>query len=203
MFNQFVKDPYSLPPKRSRFGSRPKLISLGVLELVALAKSASFSRLRHFCANFLRLSRFQSHVKVIYFSLSGRSNSLLAVVPAERSRPLDKANLISRKSHSAKYQRSTDERPASPEPLRLTGYSPGSCNRLFSVGFPTGVQGFLTNKPRLTQRTSITLASHFPLRGRPCGHREALLLRLATFARLAHLQLSKSSTASLELQIVG
>jgi hypothetical protein len=81
----------------------------GVLELVALAKTAYFSRLRRFCANFLRLSRFRHHVKRLFFSLSGRSNSLLAVVPAERLHPLDKANPISAKSHSAKYQRLTSD----------------------------------------------------------------------------------------------
>ena len=52
-----------------------------------------------------------------------------------------------------------------------------------------GLQGHL---PHLAQRTSsITLASHFPLRGRPYGHREALLLTL---------QLSKSSISHSRLQ---
>ena len=89
----------------------PNRIGQGVLELVALTKFAmdfmSNRRLQRFYANFLRVSRFSLCVKVIYFSLPGRSNSLLAVVPAERLHPLDKANLISRKSHSAKYQRAT------------------------------------------------------------------------------------------------
>lgn len=54
------------------------------------------------------------------------------------------------------------------------------------------LQGFQGHLPHLTQRTSsITLASHFPLRGRPYGHREALLLTL---------QLFKSSTCHSRLQ---
>jgi len=46
---------------------------------------------------------------------------------------------------------------------------PGSCNGLFSEGFPTGVQGLL---PHLTQRTSITTCFPLPSTGqakRPPG----------------------------------
>ena len=56
-----------------------------------------------------------------------------------------------------------------------------ACSGLSSVGFPTEFQGLL---PHLTQRTSITTASHFPLRGRPFGHREASLL-ICNFSRVA------------------
>ncbi len=42
-------------------------------------------RLQRFYANFLRVSRLQSHVKLILFAHSGRSNSLLAGLPEERS----------------------------------------------------------------------------------------------------------------------
>jgi hypothetical protein len=52
---------------------------------------------------------------------------------------------------------------------------------LFSVGFPTGVQGCAACVSHLTQRTSFPL----PSSGRPHGHREAPLL-ICNFQRLAH-----------------
>ncbi len=61
------------------------------------------------------------------------------------------------------------ERPAkSARATRARGRSsPGSCNGLFSLGVPYRGPG-VKQPPHLTQRTSsITLASHFPQRGRP------------------------------------
>jgi hypothetical protein len=92
-------------------------------------------------------------------------------------------------THCAKYQRATcRHRPRRQylfEPLGFAGeLTPGSCNGLFSVGFPTGVQGHL---PHPTQRTSsITRLPTSLNRGRPNGHREALLLNRYNFQRVAH-----------------
>ena len=52
------------------FGSRPWVLPQGVLELVALAKSASYGIHRHFCANLLNLSNFHLHVKLNLFPLT-------------------------------------------------------------------------------------------------------------------------------------
>jgi hypothetical protein len=50
------------------------------------------------------------------------------------------------------------------------GFLPGSCNGLFSVGFPTGARDDIPPLPTL--RTSFPL----PPTGRPIGHRKAPLL---------------------------
>jgi hypothetical protein len=72
--------------------------------------------------------------------------------------------------------------------------TPGSCNGLFSVGFPTGVQG---HSPRLTQRTSsITL---LPTSLKRAGH-------LATGRLYCNylflVQLPKSNTGHSRLQVI-
>jgi hypothetical protein len=74
-----------------------------------------------------------------------------------------------------------------PEPILAHGNKiPGSCNGLFSEGFPTeGPGGKLTHP---TLRTSFPL----PTQGRPNGHREAPLL-ISNFPRVAqHLLACKS-----------
>jgi hypothetical protein len=72
-------------------GSRPRLLRRGVLELVALAEVMHLCRLRRFCANLLKLSKFNLHVKL---NLSiGREESSLA----------------SGDSNSAKYQTTTSK----------------------------------------------------------------------------------------------
>jgi hypothetical protein len=97
------------------FGSRPWVLPQGVLELVALAKSASYGIHRHFCANLLNLSNFHLHVKLNLFLAPGRSNSLLADSPwAAKSRLAGKVKSHSKASHSAKSQRATSK----PHPSR-------------------------------------------------------------------------------------
>ena len=108
----------SPPPERRPLGSRPRPESLSVPELDAHCRiSALHSSRRHFCANLLKLSNFQLHVK------------------ANRRLP---NRFPPRASRCAKYQTTTSKMP---EPIGLAGSSPGSCNGLFSAGFPTGVQG--------------------------------------------------------------
>ncbi len=86
------------------------------------------------------------------------------------------------RSHGAKIK----ERPAkNTRATRARGScTPGSCNGLFSVGFPTGVQGHL---PHLTQRTSFPLPSDGAGTRPPGGS-------------TAHPQLVKSSTATPGMQ---
>src|SRR5580658_9482706 len=73
-----------------------------------------------------------------------------------------------------------------PEPLGLAGdKTPGSCNGLFSAGFPTGVQGL---SPHLTQRTSINQLPN-SLMGqalRPPGGSTATYCANCNSLRLAH-----------------
>ena len=89
----------------------------------------------------------------------------------------DRADSAGR-SRRAKYQRSTSAQSA--RATRAHGrLTPGSCNGLFSEGFPTAVQGHL---PRLTQRTcSITCASHFPQTGQTTKATGRLYCSSATF----------------------
>ena len=55
----------SYPPERSPFGSRPRVLRRGVLELVANAGECSvYSSHRRFCANLLNLLIFGPHVKL-------------------------------------------------------------------------------------------------------------------------------------------
>jgi hypothetical protein len=115
-----------------------------------------------------------------FSTYQGRSNSMLAEVPQLRISigRVDESPI--RKSRTAQ---NIKEQPANCAPAykarrRLT---PGSCNGLFSAGFPTGVQGLL---PHLTQRTSL-ISFPLPSWGRPQGHREALLLT-CNFQRVAH-----------------
>ena len=54
------------PPERNPFGSRPRLLHLGVLELVALTGLASYRSFRRFLANFLRLSNLHLSVKLVF-----------------------------------------------------------------------------------------------------------------------------------------
>jgi hypothetical protein len=136
--------------------------------------------LRRFCANPLNISKFASVVKLFFAAqlypycdfCSHRSLLRLKVTPRQISKIDQRAKHRATRAHE-----------------RLT---PGSCNGLFSAGFPTGVQGRL---PHLTQRTcSITLASHFPQRGRPRGPPGGFT---------THLQLFKSTTSYSLLQAIG
>jgi hypothetical protein len=68
------------------------------------------------------------------------------------------------------------------------GISPGSCNGLFSEGFPTGVRGTCLARP---YEPALQPASRFPLGAGP----------KATGKQTAHVQLPKSSTDKPRLQI--
>ena len=68
------------------------------------------------------------------------------------------------------------------------GISPGSCNGLFSEGFPTGVRGSCLARP---YEPALHPASRFPLGAGP----------KATGKQTAHVQLPKSSTGQPRLQI--
>ena len=119
------------------------------------AADFAFDRIyRRFCANFLKLSKIHLLVKVNRRSARSRSNSLWTVVPRLQLSISQAARC--RSTHRA--AQNIKERPAiHARADRARGrISPGSCNGLFSVGFPTGVQGRL---PHLTQRTSFPLPS--------------------------------------------
>jgi len=62
------------PPKRCPLDRGPGF-RRGVLELVALAAITPKSNNRRFCANLLKLSEFQLHVKLIFPLAQGRLNS--------------------------------------------------------------------------------------------------------------------------------
>jgi hypothetical protein len=113
-----------------------------------------------------RTSSFMSSLISSY--TRGRSNSPLTVC-SSRVKPI----CLSGKTPVQKRRAALNinERPANharaAEARRR--FPPGSCNSLFSEGFPTGVQGHL---PHLTQRTSITTCFPLPSTGqanRPPG----------------------------------
>jgi hypothetical protein len=100
-----------------------------------------------------------------------------------------------------------------PEPIRLTGVSSWVLQWLVLCGSPyRGFRGICLTRPN---EPASQLASHFPLRGRPFGHREASLL-ICNFTRVAQttpvrkrhtkpavaawLQLSKNSNLPAQLQ---
>jgi hypothetical protein len=181
----------SVPPERCPFGSRPGLLRQGVLELVALTGFALCSALRRFCANFLNLSNFLLYVNHLFSSLlyriEGLSNSKLRVIPrCDEPKSVD----LSPVRISSFAQRKTfKQRPASLGPLRARGsFSPGSCNGLFSVGFPTGVRGLIPTSPDPSNQLCFLLPTSGGAQ-RPPG------------SSIAHQQLSKSSTSYLRLQL--
>jgi hypothetical protein len=119
-----------------------------VLELGALARiAAHLERLRHFCANLLRISNFSHSVKLNFVSssafalreLSNNAGELLSAI--------------------ARIRRGGFAGDLSSPVLQWL---------LFSVGFPTGVRNYLVGPSEP--------ASRFPRLGRPIGHREAPLL---------------------------
>jgi hypothetical protein len=81
-----------------------------------------------------------------------RPDSMPASVPCVEKRVRRARNVPGRKlSRSANIK----ERPVMPEPLRLAGNFPGSCNGLFSEGFPTGAQGVQSTSPDPTNRLPL------------------------------------------------
>ena len=100
-----------------------------------------------FCANFLNLSNFLLYVKhysrLIYNLSRLRHTTCMAVFRLDSIRP-QRLNLQSVSNQQVRIAaQNFKQQPASLEPLRLTrGFSSGSCNGLFSEGFPTGVQGY-------------------------------------------------------------
>ena len=115
-------------------GSRPQRCRRASSNLIALGFSAYPQQLSRFGANFLRISNLQPSVKLLFLLFL-----LFCCLPfrTQGSQP--------RETHSRKKLRTAQNLkylPAqhAPEPLRLAGkLVPGSCNGLFSVGFPTGV----------------------------------------------------------------
>ena len=106
-------------------------------------------------ARLSKFTRLSSHCQALFKFASRPLNSLLAGVPRLRSQPAHRMNVPLRVVALRKISKSDQQ--TTPEPLGLTGdKSPGSCNGLFSEGFPTGVQGLL---PHLTQRTIFPLPS--------------------------------------------
>lgn len=129
-----------------------------------------------FSANFLSLPDFHVLVNPCLFFALRPPNSLLAVGSLPANSTVD-WNLSPLKK-SAPRKISMIDRAFSARATRAhRRNSPGSCNGLFSVGFPTVAQGLL---PRLTIRTSITTASHFPQSGQTIWSPRGLLLT-ATF----------------------
>jgi hypothetical protein len=75
------------------WGSRPRLLRRGVLELVALAEVMHLYRLRRFCANLLKLSKFNLHVKLNLSISREESNPTQAIRTAQniKQRPAKNA----------------------------------------------------------------------------------------------------------------
>ena len=131
----------SAPPERCSFGSRPELLRSGVLELVALGCFA-FDRFRYrFCANLLNLSNFHLLVKPNLFH---RPRPLKLIVGGlfliRESRSACWNGVLSRRVALRKISKS-DRRTMRLSRLGSQELPPGSCNGLFSAGFPTGVSG--------------------------------------------------------------
>ena len=144
-------------------GSRPGPLSQGVLELVCahqLTHPIASKPMQIFALAGVFARTFQKYRTLLSMS-SLNVDSLEAAQPAVggcSSIGVPKnliRNLRAWKAHAAQ---NIKERPAKyARAARARGRStPGSCNGLFSAGFPTGVQGRL---PHLTQRTSFPLPS--------------------------------------------
>jgi hypothetical protein len=143
-----------------------------VLELVCACQAVQLLALLSVFARTFQTYRTSFAMSTPYF-----------LILREGARPSRAAQNI--KERPAIYARTTRVR------RRLT---PGSCNGLFSVGFPTGAQGHL---PHLTQRTSsITLLPTSLTR----AGRQATGRLYCNFLFLV--QLSKSSTGFSQLQAV-
>jgi hypothetical protein len=179
MFNLIVKDPYSGPPKRRRLDrglNHSVKVSSNLLRGLDLA--ASLHRLVTLATSPI-LPDFHLFVKLHLFA-SGPPNSLLAVSSLHPNRSARKRSLNQR--HRSRKISKSDQR-STPEPIRLTGErTPGSCDGLFTVGFPTGVLGFNT---RSTNQLSNSLSGQ---------------AKRPPESATNHLQLFKSITRSLALQ---
>ena len=127
-------------------------LSSNLLRCIDLA----FNRFGRCCLrDFLSLPDFYLTVKLCLHSLRGRSTRCWQVLLACESQPAYRMNVPLKVVALRKISKSDQQTTL--EPLGLTGdKSPGSCNGLFSEGFPTGVQGLL---PHLTQRTIFPLPS--------------------------------------------
>ena len=136
------------------FGSRPRLLHLGVPELDAHCLALAFNRYhRHFCANLLKVSNFQPQVKV--------NRGLLIRFPAWASR-------------CAIFSKSDQQETRA---ARARGrISSGSCNGFVLSRDSLQGSGVPTN---LTQPNEP--ASHFPQRAALEVHQEAPLLILQLF----------------------
>jgi len=156
------------------FGSRPQPYGLGVLELVAPTRLSVSPLCFVLSATFLRLSGFLDSVKLYLFA-QGRSNTLLAVTPCFAIRF---ARLVVSLSRSITLRINVQERPALSAWAYLgpREFPLGSCNGLFSAGFPTGATG----ESHRTLRTSFP-TSLFGQAIRPPGGSTATVLLTATF----------------------
>ncbi len=126
-------------------GDRGPGCDAGVSSNLLRLPDSAFDRIhRRFCANLLKLPDFHIRVKLNRPSTGGRSNSMLAVVPRVRiSTGREGKSPIPRRraTQISKIDRQKNTRAARAHRRK----TPGSCNGLFSAGFPTGVSGALAS----------------------------------------------------------
>jgi len=109
------------------------------------------------------------------FSLKAAQTQCLRLFLIRVSDLPDRPKPILKRRGAHKCPRATSVNRLSPSGSQE--FPPGSCNGLFSAGFPTGALG----DSHQTQRTSYPL----PSSGRPFGHREAPLL-ISNFSRVSN-----------------
>jgi hypothetical protein len=160
---------------------------LGCPRTCCAHRNAYFSTLRRFCANLLNISNLGFLVKSISVLRSRPRKLVVGGCSSLRFRLTRPGNSPVQKLRTAQ---NINQHPAqyAPEPLRLTevsqptGDAPGSCNGLFSVGFPTVAQGLL---PHLILRTSITTCFPLPSTGQAYLATGRRLLLICNFQRVA------------------
>ena len=128
---------------------------------------------RHFCANFLTISKPTYSVKPTrHFRRRPLQHHVDGCSSVANGGRLQPKGVLRQFRAAHKYQTTASDTARASEARGR--YSPGSCNGLFSVGFPTGALGILT----LTRPNEP--APHFPSRA---GHAATgrLHCSLATF----------------------
>jgi hypothetical protein len=147
------------PPERCRLDRGPSCYAWVSSNLLRSPVSAFDRVCRRFCANPLNLSNFPLRVKRGRFTPEAAQTRCWRKCSSVANLDLPGGESpFSEASHSAKYQRAASKTRSSLQGSREL--NSGSCNGLFSAGFPTGVHGcasaYLTrpNEP----------ASHFPHR---------------------------------------
>ena len=149
------------PPERRPFGSRPGCYTRLSSNLLRSPATRCTAFTGVFARTFQTYRTLALKSSLISSRTRGRSNSPLAAC-SPCANPICLAGKTPAQKHRAALN--INERPANRARAAKAHrrLPPGSCNGLFSEGFPTEVQGRL---PRLNQRTSITTCFPLPSTG--------------------------------------